>query len=339
MQEKARAEGHGTPIKVGAIVTKQPGTDFTGITGMAQAYFNCVNDNGGINGRPIQYVVAEEQTNPQQVSALAAKLIQDDQVLAIVGSTSLIDCTVNHAFYEQNNFNGIDAGVAPDCFNTPNISAVNMGPYYSTEGAAQYLVRAGAKSLVAVGANVPGGDHVAAGVRPSPSSNGIPNGAFLQDVPISDASAIVLQVAQAAGDGGGVVINFTPPEGLKILQAAEQQGLIDSVMWAWSTPGNDASVAQALDSSWNGKVGINAELNLLDSNGPRNALYQQVTQQYAPAIPLGSFGQMGFVAADIITSTLLQLPGDQLHATGRQRRHPQHQELPDGHPVSAVVLR
>jgi branched-chain amino acid transport system substrate-binding protein len=307
----------GTPIKLGAIVTKQPGTDFTGITGMAQAYFNCVNDNGGINGRPIQYVVAEEQTNPQQVAALAAKLIQDDQVLAIVGSTSLIDCTVNHAFYEQNNFNVIVAGVPFDCFNTPNISAVNMGPYYSSTGAAQYLARAGAKSLVAVGANVPGGDHDISGVGEVAAANGIPNnGAFLQDVPISDASAIALQVAQAAGDGGGVVINFTPPEGLKILQAAEQQGLIDTVMWAWSTPGNDASVAQALDSSWNGKVGINAELNLLDSNGPKNALYQQVTQQYAPTIPLGSFGQMGFVAADIITSTLLQLPDDQLTQPG-----------------------
>ena len=46
-------------------------------------------------------------------------------------------------------------------------------------------------------------------------------------MPISDASAIALKAAQAAGDGGGVVINFTPPEGLKILQAAEQQGLID----------------------------------------------------------------------------------------------------------------
>jgi branched-chain amino acid transport system substrate-binding protein len=307
----------GTPIKLGAIVTKQPGTDFTGITGMAQAYFNCVNDNGGINGRPIQYVVAEEQTNPQQVAALAAKLIQDDQVLAIVGSTSLIDCTVNHAFYEQNNFNVIVAGVPFDCFQTPNIAAVNMGPYYSSLGAAQYLVRAGAKSIVAVGANVPGGDHDISGPGAFAEANGVPNdGQFLENVPISDASAIALRAAQAAGDGGGVVINFTPPEGLKILQAAEQQGLIDAVMWAWSTPGNDVSVAQALGPAWNGKVGVNAELNLVNSTGPKNTLYQQVTKQYASSIPLGSFGQMGFVAADIITQTLLQLPPDQLTQQG-----------------------
>src|SRR5947208_2944882 len=115
--------------------------------------------NGGINGRPIQYVVVEEQTNPQQVSAAAAKLIQDDKVVGIVGSTSLIDCPVNHAFYEQNNFNVIVAGVPSDCFSTPNIAAVNMGPYYSSLGAAQALVRAGVKTMVAVGANVPGGDR------------------------------------------------------------------------------------------------------------------------------------------------------------------------------------
>src|SRR5438874_988104 len=125
----------GAPLTLGAIVTKQPGTDFSDITGMANAYFKCVNDNGGINGRPINYIVAEEQTNPQQVAALAAKLIQDDKVLAIGGSTSLIDCPVDHDFYEQNGFNVIMAGVPFDCFSTPNISAVNMGPYYSTLGA------------------------------------------------------------------------------------------------------------------------------------------------------------------------------------------------------------
>src|SRR2546426_5643132 len=61
----------GAPVKLGAIVTKQPGTDFSPITGMAQAFFSCVNDNGGINGRPIQYIVDQEQTDPQQVAANA----------------------------------------------------------------------------------------------------------------------------------------------------------------------------------------------------------------------------------------------------------------------------
>jgi branched-chain amino acid transport system substrate-binding protein len=307
----------GEPIKLGAIVTKQPGTDFTGITSTAAAYFQCVNDNGGINGRPVQYIVVEEQTNPQQVAAAAAKLIQDDKVLGIVGSTSLIDCPVNHAFYEQNNFNVILAGVPSDCFSTPNIAAVNMGPYYSSLGAAQALVRAGVKTMVAVGANVPGGDRDISGVGAFAKANNIPdNGAFLENVPISDASAIVLKATQAAGDGGGVVINFTPPEGLKIMQAAEQLGMIDKVKWGWSTPGNDVSVATAVGPAWNGKMMINAELALVDSTGPDMTLMQAILKQYAPSIPIGSFPQMGFTAAHIATQTLMKLPADQLTQAG-----------------------
>jgi branched-chain amino acid transport system substrate-binding protein len=307
----------GDPITLGAIATKQPGVDFTGITGMAQAYFACVNDNGGINNRPIRYIVETEQTNPAQISSLATKLIDDDKVLAIVGTTSLLDCAVNHQLYEQRGFNVIEAGVPFECFSTPNITAVNMGPYYSSLGAAQYLVRQGVKSLVGVGINVPGGDHDLAGVYAYARANNIPvKGQFLENVPVLDAGAIAQKLVQAAGDGGGVVLNFTPPEGLKVLQAVDQLGLIDRVKWAWSTPGNDSSVVQALGPNWDGRLGVNAELNLVDSTGPDNQLYQKLTKLYAPSIPLGSFGQMGFVAAEIITKTLLKLSSDQLTTRG-----------------------
>jgi branched-chain amino acid transport system substrate-binding protein len=171
---------------------------------------------------------------------------------------------------------------------------------------------------VASGANVPGGGHDISGAAAFAKANGISaKDGDLENVPISDANAIALKLVQLAGDGGGVVINYTPPEGLKILQAAEQQGLIDRVKWAWSTPGNDASVVQALGTAWNGKLGVNAELALVDSTGPDNTLYRTISHQYAKdAIPLGSFGQMGFVAADVITQTLLKLPADQLTQTG-----------------------
>lgn len=307
----------GAPIKLGAIVTKQPGTDFTPITGMAQAYFNCVNDNGGINGRPIQYIVDQEQTDPQQVAADAVDLIQNQKVLAMVGSTSLLDCTVNHSFYEQQGYYAIVAGVPKECFFTPNIAAVNMGPEYSTEGAVQYAVSAGAKKIVVDGANVPDGQfEISFGIEYA-KSKGIPVTSHLTDVPITDANAVALRDSQEAGQDGAVVLNFTPPEGLKILQAAEQQGLTNKVKtWGWSTPGNDASVAQALDSTWNGKLGVNAELNLVDAKGPDSNLYRKIQKQYAPSIPLGTFSQMGFIAAKIVTTDMLKLPASELTVQG-----------------------
>ena len=65
-------------------------------------------------------------------------------------------------------------------------------------------------------------------------------------MPIQDANSVALKAVQAAGDGGGVVLNFTPPEALKILQAAQQQGLQDRVKWGCSTPCNTDFLAEAL---------------------------------------------------------------------------------------------
>jgi branched-chain amino acid transport system substrate-binding protein len=173
------------------------------------------------------------------------------------------------------------------------------------------------KALATAGANVPGGEHDVSGVQSLARQNNIPfKGTFLVNVPVTDAATAARNVVQAAGDGGGVVISFTTAEGLKILEAAEQLGLVDRVKWAWDTPGNDTSVVQALGPAWNGKLGVNAEQNLVDSTGPDNLLYQKITAQYAPSIPLSSFGQMGFLSAAIITRTLLQLPPDQLTQAG-----------------------
>jgi branched-chain amino acid transport system substrate-binding protein len=41
----------GTPIKVGAISTESGGIDFSSSSKAAKAYFDCVNDNGGICSR------------------------------------------------------------------------------------------------------------------------------------------------------------------------------------------------------------------------------------------------------------------------------------------------
>ena len=93
--------------------------------------------------------------------------------------------------------------------------------------------------------------------------------------------------------------NFTPPEALKILQAAQQQGLQDKVKWGCSTPCNTDFLADALGSAWDGKLLVNAELNVTSANDPDSTLYRSVLKKYGKAVTggLGSFSQMGFVEA------------------------------------------
>jgi branched-chain amino acid transport system substrate-binding protein len=302
----------GTPIRLGAIATKQPGTDFTDIPNMAKAYFDCVNANGGVKGHPIKYFIETEQTDPGQVASLARKLIQTDKVLGIVGNTSIIECAVNHKYYEQQGFFIIDSGIAPECYSTSNSAPVNMGPRYSSDGATQYALRQGAKKIVFDQSNVPGTGYIAAGPALVAQKAGVPIVQLKENVPIQDANSVALKEVQAAGSDGAVVLNFTPPEALKILQAAQKQGLSSRVKaWACSTPCNTDFLAKALGSQWDGKLGVNAELNLTSASGPDSTLYRQVLARYGKGVTggLGSFSQMGFTEAQIAVKALEGISG------------------------------
>lgn len=300
----------GEPIKIGAINTKQPGTDFTEIGRTAEAYFKCVNDNGGINGRPVQMVLETEATDPAQAAAAAKKLIETEKVLGIVGSTSIIECAVNHQYYEQQGYYVIGSGIAPECYGTPNYAAVNMGPRHSVTGATQYLVREGVKKLVLIQSKVPGTEYIEGGFLAVAKQEGIPTESFAEAPPIQDANSVALKVVQAAGEGGGVVVNFTPPEALKILQGAANQGLQDRVKWACSTPCNTDFLADALGTTFDNKLGVNAELSLVSIDAPDTNLYKKVLKDYAPDIPLGSFSQFGFLEARIATDAMLKIDGE-----------------------------
>jgi branched-chain amino acid transport system substrate-binding protein len=229
----------------------------------------------------------------------------------MVGNTSVIECAVNHKYYEQKGFFMIGSGIAPECYSTSNIAAVNMGPRYSSDGAVQYAVRAGAKKIAFDQSNVPGTEYIEGGPKLIAKDAGVPIETFKDNVPIQDANSIAVKLVQAAGDDGAVVLNFTPPEALKILKGAQQQGLQDRVKtWACSTPCNTDFIADALGPQWDGKLGVNAELNLVSADAPDSNLYRSVQKKYAPKIPLGSFSQMGFTEANIATEALLGVKGD-----------------------------
>jgi branched-chain amino acid transport system substrate-binding protein len=297
----------GRPIKLGGIDMLIPGVDFTTIGKIAAAYFACVNDNGGIHGRPISYTLYNEQLNPAQQAALARKLVESDKVVGVVGNTSFTECGTNWRYYKSKGFTVIGAGVQAECFGTPTYVESNMGPRYSNIGAAQALVRAGVKKLVVASPSTISA-YADGGVVKVAAAAGIPSQVFPTVLPVTDANSTILKLVQAAGPGGGVILDFTPDTAPALLQAAIAQGLVDKVKWGSSTPIANAFMA-GQTSAFDGKMYINSEFALLDSKGPDEVLYGQITQKYAPKIALQSFGQMGFMDAKFATTALLNVKG------------------------------
>ena len=225
----------GSPIKLGGIDMLIPGVDFTTIGKVADAYFDCVNDNGGINGHPIKYTLYNEQLNPAQEAALARKLIESDKVVGIVGNTSFAECGTNAKYYKSKGYVVIGAGVQAECYSTPSFAETNMGPRYSNIGAAQALIRAGVKKLA-----IASPDTISAyadgGVVQLGTEGGRPVKVFPTHLPVTDATSQLLQMYQFAGDGGGILIDFTPDTAPAFMKAAIAQGIVDKVKWGSSTP-------------------------------------------------------------------------------------------------------
>ena len=261
-------KARGAPIKLGGIDMLIPGVDFTTIGKVAKAYFDCVNDNGGIRGRPIKYILYNEQLNPAQEAALARKLIESDKVVGVVGNTSFAECGVNWKYYKSKGYIVIGAGVQAECFGTPPIAESNMGPRYSDIGAAQALIRAGVKKI-AIASPETISAYADGGVVKLGAAKGVAVKVFPTHLPVTDATSQLLQMYQFAGDGDGIIIDFTPDTAPAFMKAAiahghrqqDQVGLVD--------PDRQHVHVRAVLPAFDGHLWINSEFGLLDaSQGP-----------------------------------------------------------------------
>ncbi|KRD44471.1 ABC transporter substrate-binding protein [Cellulomonas sp. Root930] len=57
---------------------------YSSISAATKAYFDYVNDNGGINGRSIEYVVKDDGYNPATTQTVVRELVQEEEVFAVL---------------------------------------------------------------------------------------------------------------------------------------------------------------------------------------------------------------------------------------------------------------
>lgn len=316
----------GEPIAIGALVGKTGPDDFSASATAAAAYFACVNANGGIHGRPVDYIVADDQWNPETAAQMASKLVKDRKVVAMAGNASFVECGANAKLYANENVMVIaGAGVPRECFFNKNYVPVNTGPRVSGTLVAKHAAQAyKAKRMVCIIPNIPSlGNWACEGAKGWGKANGVEVSTITIDPGSADATSVMLQAAALKPDA--IILNL--PKGIMVpmLSAAEQQGLNKKIRFLSTTPAYNADVPKTIGSAWNGALDVHLEFMPVESSGADNKNWKAVMEAYAPSkAPRDSFAQGGYLAARIVTDALLKMdpkkPVDRANASAALRQ-------------------
>jgi len=297
----------GEPIPIGAVTTMTGLGSFKEADEAVQAYFDCVNANGGIHGRPIVYHDEDDQSKLDVAAQAGKKLVLDNKDYVLVGSTSIIECIANEKLYIEQNILEIGEGIPPQCYQSKNIAEVNAGPRQSGIGGADFARRKlGAKSLVCSIPKFPGSDYSCGGLEEWGKKYGVKVTSIYSDPVSPDYNSLTLQIL-ATGDDA-VMIYGTDDIGAQIMAAVEQQDGAAKMKWTVPTSYYTVRFPGAIDSKyWNDRLWANTELAPLDSKAKDNQNWVAVMDKYGGKSLRDSFSQAGYIAARVAVRAMLTI--------------------------------
>lgn len=283
--------GEGAPIVVGSVNTISGPATFAEAHEAAQAVFDQVNADGGINGRMIDYKALDDKGDPATATASARELVGDDTV-ALVGGATLIECEINQNYYLQEDIISMPGvGVDTGCFNTRNIAPANVGPFNGMTLTLLYGSEALGLDNICVLLEIAGSTrstyHAAidrwtevTGKTPMYIDDTVPYGA-------ADYTPYIVKAKEAGCKA--LAINPVEPDAIGQVKAANQQGW-DDVVWLYLTSVYSENFAKAIDDAGAG-IYVPAEFYPFTDDSDINADWKALMDKNN--IPLTAFSQGG----------------------------------------------
>jgi branched-chain amino acid transport system substrate-binding protein len=296
------------PIRIGAVSTLTGPFTFPESTAAAKAVFDRVNSQGGINGRKIEYLVEDDKADPGAAGQAAHRLVDNQEVVANVGSASLLECAVNSNFYVSRNLLSIQGtGVDPACYSTPNVSPVNTGPYtgltISLYFASEILKKDDVCSF-AMGIPVQQAGWEAA-IRRYGNVTGKKLKIDDRTVkPTDDLTQFVLK-AQRSGCKASVFVGIEPLV-VAWMQAVKAQN-VNGITWIFLTPAYTENVAKVLGRDGDG-IYANSEFEPFLTPSP--VLADWMSLMSSANVPRTSFSEGGYLAATLFVDVLKGIKGE-----------------------------
>lgn len=216
--------------------------DLTGPTASAQAYnmhgtqayFECVNERGGILGRQVDFIPEDDQYSAEKASVNYAKLISDDKVLALTDMGGSQITTANAAAVEKDGIPVLGMGQTIDA-QLDGTHFFNMIAHYGDEADGAWVqivdqVGSPSEAIVAgISLEVPSGEEWAAYMEKTVTDGG---GKYVGTAYIAPAATeATAQVAQLKEwiDNDGVnylSLHGSPAAALVVLQSLADAGIV-----------------------------------------------------------------------------------------------------------------
>jgi branched-chain amino acid transport system substrate-binding protein len=133
-------------VKIGNTMPYSGPASAYGIIGKTEAaYFKMINEQGGINGRKINFISRDDGYSPPKTVELVRKMVEEDQVLFLFSTLGTPTNTAIHRYLNDNKVPQLFAATGADQWNDPQHFPWTMGfiPSYGTEAHiyARYLLK------------------------------------------------------------------------------------------------------------------------------------------------------------------------------------------------------
>jgi branched-chain amino acid transport system substrate-binding protein len=300
----------GEPIPVGGMTTASGGVSAEQGAKTVKAYFDCLNANGGVNGRPVEYTAVDDGLNPASAARGAATLVNDKKVVGIVGG-SYLECPVAGPIYAKAGLYEIDGiGASAQCFTSKNIASVSMGAPLAGSSITDALIADGAKKIALLLPNIPGlGDALKQAAERTAKANGATIvKSTLYKPGVKDATSLVLAAASANPDGIGLA--GIKSDLVTILKTAEAQKLKDRFKFASVNQLYAPEVPKAVTDYWaGGALQVQHQYGPIEATTPDVSLWKAVVKRYAPDVPTDEVSEGMFLAAKMFGDALARIEG------------------------------
>lgn len=268
-----------------------------------EAYFKWINDQGGIHGRKIQFIVEDDQYNPANTVAAAKKLVEQDEVFAIVRplgtatTAAILDYTIEKGVPVV----GVASGSS--LWSKPFKKTVfGIQPTYELEGRlmAKYAVEELKAQRIAVfyqndAFGKEGADSFVAALK----ARGIEPVAMVPyEVTEQNFSAHALKLQQANPDLAFVYAIQVPAASL--LKEAQKLGFRPKWLMTYvlADPILLALAGEAAEGAYAGAWLVDPE------NAPEAAKYREVLTKYFPDEKPGGYSISSYAVAEIVVEAL-----------------------------------